>query len=91
VLVGSSAPAEEIVEGAATTGAAAVILAAVTDYYDTAVLNEMARVRRGVSQEVPVLFGGKMPPRLVEDIIESGLVLAKDMKELRQRLEAITA
>lgn len=91
VLVGNAAPAEEIVEGAATTGAAAVILAAVTDSYDTAVLNEMARVRRGVSQEVPVFFGGKMPPRLVEDIIESGLILAKDMKELRQRLEAVAA
>lgn len=89
VLLGTGAPAEEIAEAAATAGASAVIMAGVTDTYDTGILNEMVRVRRGIREEVPVFFGGNMPKTLVEDIEAGGLRPAKDMRELRQRLQEI--
>lgn len=89
VLLGMGAPAEEIVEAAYTAKVSAVIMAGVTETYETGVLNEMVRLRRGIREEIPVLFGGNMPRRLVEDIEAGGLRPAKNMKELRQRLKEI--
>ena len=89
VLLGSSVPAEQTVAAATKLNARAVVVAAVTDTYDTTVLNEMVRVRRGIPPAVPVFFGGRMPDLLVEDIVAGGLVALQNMTELRERLRAL--
>ena len=83
MLLGGDIPSEEIVAAVLEVGAAAVIMIAVTKTYDTTVINELARVRRGVAAAVPVYFGGHMPIRLVRDIEHSGLTALKDMTALR--------
>ncbi|MFP4431028.1 MAG: MerR family transcriptional regulator [Spirochaetaceae bacterium] len=89
VLLGGSVPAEQTIAAATMLNARAVIVAAVTDTYDTTILNEMVRVRRGIPDAVPVFVGGRMPGRLVEDIVAGGLVAMRNMLELRERLRAL--
>lgn len=87
VVLGGPVVAEEIVEAAETVRAAAVILSAVTETYDTGILNEMARVRRGVKPEIPVYFGGRFPTNLAEDIQAAGVHSIANMDDLRAVLE----
>lgn len=86
LLLGGSVPAEQIVAAVEERHAAAVIVAAVTERYDVTILNEMARVRRGVDDHIPVYVGGHMPEALVEDIAAAGLLPVPDMARLRQEL-----
>lgn len=86
VLLGGPVHAEEIVEAAAGLGASAVVVASVTESYQTTVLTEMSRVRATMSAEIPVYFGGRMPEALARDVETAGLRRLKDMKELREEL-----
>jgi len=87
VILGSAIPAEQVVSITVQLNARAIILSAETDTYDTTVLNEVVRVRRSISSEVVVFFGGHVPERLLKDILSGGLVLLRNMADLRQQLE----
>jgi len=86
VLLGSSIPSEQIIAATRQLNAQAVILSSVTDSYDTRVLNEVVKVRRGLPPEVWVFFGGHVPRLLRDDIVAGGLIPMEDMADLRQQL-----
>lgn len=89
VLLGESVPAEQIVQAVDELEARAVVLAAVSDTYDTSILTEMSRVRRGIPDGEPLYFGGRMPDSLVRDLERAGLVRLKGMTGLRTELERL--
>jgi DNA-binding transcriptional MerR regulator/methylmalonyl-CoA mutase cobalamin-binding subunit len=88
VLLGSGVPAEELVDAAGGTGARAVVLSVVTERYDFGVWDELTRARRALGDELPVYFGGRMPDRLMQDLVEAGLHYLGDMDDLRATLAA---
>lgn len=86
VLLGTSILSEQIVATTSKLNAHAVILSAVADTYDTRVLNETIKVRRGLPPEVWVFFGGHVPRLLRDDMVAGGLIPMEDMADLRQKL-----
>ncbi len=88
ILLGSQIPAEQIVGAVLQVRAAAAVLVAVSEFYDTSVLNEMIRVRRGLPAEIPVYVGGHLVTPLVQDLKAGGLASLKDMEDLRTTLAA---
>jgi DNA-binding transcriptional MerR regulator/methylmalonyl-CoA mutase cobalamin-binding subunit len=88
VLLGSGVPAEQLVEAASSTGARAVVLSVVTERYDFGVWEELTRAHRALGGTLPVYFGGRMPQRLMQDLVEAGLQYLGDMDALRATLAA---
>ncbi len=88
LLLGAEIPAEDIVAAVAESGAVGVVIAFVSEQYDTGIFSECIRVRQTISPEVPVYFGGRMPETLVRDLIDAGLIQLQDMAHLRSALSA---
>jgi DNA-binding transcriptional MerR regulator/methylmalonyl-CoA mutase cobalamin-binding subunit len=87
VLLGVDVKAEEVAEALHVTGARSVIVGVGSNRYDLVLMNELVRLRKSVPEEMPVYFGGRIPPRLVEDLQDAGLTYLRSMDELRDRLE----
>jgi DNA-binding transcriptional MerR regulator len=91
VILGGSIDSEEIARTARATDAHSIILTGVVDRYDITFLNEARTLREIVPEDIAIFFGGRMPRRLVEDLAATGLTPIANMKELRERLDAIAA
>lgn len=86
ICVGTGVPAEEIVVAVETITARAVVIAAVTDRYDTGAMVELSRLRAVLPDDVQVYVGGRVPDRMREDLADIGLVHVADMGALRTQL-----
>ena len=86
ICVGTGVPAEEIAVVVETITARAVVIAAVTDRYDTGAMVELSRLRAVLPDGVQVYVGGRVPDRMREDLADIGLVHVADMDALRTQL-----
>lgn len=86
IWVGTDIPAEEIGFAVESSDARAVVIAAVTDRYDTGAMVELSRLRAVLADGVAVYVGGRVPDRMRDDLAQSGLVHVADMDQLRTHL-----
>ena len=86
ICVGTGIPAEEIAVAVETIAARAVVIAAVTDHYNTGAMVELSRLPAILPSGVQVYVGGRVPDRMRDDLADSGLVHVADMDALHTHL-----
>lgn len=91
VMLGTDVLAEDMAAAVRTVGARALLIASVTDSHDAELERELATVRELISDDVPILFGGRMPERLVAELEGAGLRYMTNMNTLRATLRSLAA
>lgn len=91
IMLGTSVCAEDMAEAVRTTHASALLVASVVSSYDEVLQEELAGLRGMLADDVPILFGGRMPQKLVEDLERSGLKYVNNMNRLRAVLRSLAA
>lgn len=86
LVLGANLPAEEIARGVRQSGAACLIVGAVSETYCVEMMGEMARLRDLLADDLPLYFGGRLPGAMVDDLINAGLEPLTDMEELEGEL-----
>jgi DNA-binding transcriptional MerR regulator/methylmalonyl-CoA mutase cobalamin-binding subunit len=86
VYLGPSLPAEEIAGSVQQTGATAIALSVVFPADDPRLPGEMARLRRLVGDQIPIIIGGAAAPAYQSALLGAGIILVEDMVGLRKQL-----
>lgn len=85
--LGSSLPAEEIAAAVRQIGARAVALSVCYREGNSHLLDELARLRALVGDDVHVFAGGNAAGAMRDRLVEAGLVCPADLAEFRAKLE----
>lgn len=86
IYLGPSLPAEEIAGSAQQTGATAIALSVVFPADDPRLPGEMARLRRLIGDQIPIIMGGSAAHAYQSALLGAGITLVDDMHGLRIQL-----
>jgi DNA-binding transcriptional MerR regulator len=87
--MGPNLPAEQIALGARQKGAQAIGLSLVFQENETALGEELHRLRRHVGPGIAIIAGGRRAATVSEILDEIGAIQVADLQELRQALVAV--